>query len=330
MITIQPSATPVVRCVLGDVEPRLLGRVNYHEHLFQVSPLLAGDELDDEIRSTEEAKTLRESGFECMVDATPIGLGGDPAALARVSIATNLHIVATTGAHREAHYDPAHWLLQASISDLARRFERDITIGMPDKGDRSERLACAPGGLPVRAGMIKAGIGYWSASAFEHRVLEAVATAHHSTRAPIMIHLEHGSAAFEVLDILSELGIDASAVVLAHIDRNPDPTLHADLAARGAYLGYDGAARSQRWPDSTLLDTLVQAADRGAGERIVLGGDVARRTRYLAYGGMPGLGYLGHRFVPRLLQLAGVALTTAILQDNPQRLLARLFDEQAG
>ena len=66
---------PAVRTVLGDLDPSRLGRVDYHEHLFQVSPLLVGDELDDEAASGEEAGLLRASGFEAMVDATPFGLG---------------------------------------------------------------------------------------------------------------------------------------------------------------------------------------------------------------------------------------------------------------
>lgn len=324
MIDGDGSPTLVARCVLGDVEPQTLGRVDYHEHLFQTSRLLVGDELDDEARSTDEARSLQFSGFETMVDATPIGLGGDPAATARASANTGLHIVATTGAHREAHYDPSYWLLQASTAELARRFENDLTIGLSnvDGSDQTE-IAHGPDGAPLRAGMLKAGIDYWSVSAFERRVLEAVSVAHHHTNAPVMVHLEHGSAAFEVLDILQGHGVSASAVVLAHIDRNPDPVLHAELAARGAYLGYDGPARSQRWPDSVVLDALVQAAARGAGERIVLGGDVARRTRYRAYGGMPGLAYLGERFVPRLIEQGGAELASAVLRDNPQRLLAR-------
>lgn len=325
------SSVPMVRCVLGDVEPQRLGRIDYHEHLFQVSRLLPGDELDDEAKSTEEAAALRVSGFDCMVDATPAGLGGRPAALARASTAAGLHIVATTGAHREAHYDPAHPLLSASMSRLAQWFEHDITVGLPaDEQDRGGAIARTPSYEPVRAGMLKAGIGYWSITRFERRVLEAVAAVHHRAAAPIMIHLEHGSAAFEVLDILAGHGVDASAVVLAHIDRNPDPVLHAELAARGAYLGYDGAARSQRWPDSVLLDTMIAAAAAGAGARIVLGGDVARRSRYLAYGGMPGLGYLGARFVPRLIQVGGAELAAAVLAGNPQRLLARPYDRTAA
>ena len=65
-----------VRTVLGDVPAAGLGRVDYHEHLFQVSPLLPGDELTDEQASGEEAGALRDSGFEAMVDATPSGWAG--------------------------------------------------------------------------------------------------------------------------------------------------------------------------------------------------------------------------------------------------------------
>ena len=137
-----------------------------------------------------------------------------------------------------------------------------------------------------------------------------------------MVHLEHGSAAFEVLAALEVLGVPASAVALAHVDRNPDPGLHAELAAAGAYLGYDGWARSQRWPDSLLLDCLLRAAEQGAAERLLLGGDVARASRYRGYGGMPGLAYLGERVLPRLERETSPALVTALLETNPVRWLS--------
>ena len=81
-----------------------------------------------------------------------------------------------------------------------------------------------------------------------------------------------------MLDLLAAEGCREDRVALAHVDRNPDPGLHVELAARGAYLGYDGAARHQRWPDSVLVDCLAAAVEGGAGERLLLGGDVARRT----------------------------------------------------
>lgn len=322
----QPSdrvGRAVMRTVLGDVPLADLGRTDYHEHLFQVSPLLPGDELDDEAASGAEAASLAGSGFDTMVDATPIGLGRRPDALARISAATGLRVVATTGAHREPHYLGDHWLLGLDERALADHFCADLVDGLPAAdGPRRGAPASGPAGEPVRAAVVKAGVGYWSISAFEHRVLTAAAACHHRTGAPVMVHLEHGSAAFEVLEVLGRQGVAPSAVALAHADRNPDPVLHAELAAAGAYLGYDGFARTQRWPDAVILDCLRAAADRGAGERILLGGDVARRTRYRGYGGMPGLAYLGERVLPRLERETSADLVQAVLVSNPARWLS--------
>jgi predicted metal-dependent phosphotriesterase family hydrolase len=321
-----------VTTVLGDVAVSELGRTDYHEHLFQVSPLLAGDELDDEPASGAEAGSLLRSGFTTMVDATPTGLGRRPEALARVSAGEGLHVVATTGAHREPHYGPGHWLLEMGEDQLAEHFRRDVIDGMPVADGPPGTTASArhpspdpaeghPSGQPVRAAVVKAGIGYWSITTFEHRVLAAVAATWHRTGAAVMVHLEDGSAGFEVLAELDAHGVPASAVALAHVDRNPDPGLHAELADAGAYLGYDGFARSRRWPDSVLLECLVTAAEHGAAARLLLGGDVARATRYRGYGGMPGLAYLGERVLPRLQRQASTELVEAVLVSNPARWL---------
>ena len=165
------------------------------------------------------------------------------------------------------------------------------------------------------------GIGYWRISAFEHRVAEAVAAAHTATGAPVMVHTEHATAVHEVLDLLDDLGVPSSRVALAHVDRNPDPGLHAEVAARGAFLGYDGPARARSAPDSVVLDCLYEVASAGHADALLLGGDVARASRYASYGGMPGLAYLGRRFVPRMRALLGAELTDQVLVHNPARWL---------
>lgn len=319
-----------VRTVLGDIEPASLGPTNYHEHLFQSSPLLPGDELDDEALSGREAALLRGAGMAAMVEATPLGLGRNPAAAARIAAAAGLHIVATTGAHREAHYPEGHWLREEREEKLARRFTIELTAGCgsPDESAEPsadsagpEAGAAASGPAPVRAGLLKAGIGYWSITAFERRVLAAVAVAHAVTGAPVMVHLEFCTAAHELLDLLAAAGVPESRVILAHADRNPDAGLHLELASRGAYLGYDGMARPKGRTDAEIITLAEQVIAGGGGSRLLLGGDVARRTRYVSYGGMPGLAYLSERFVPRLADRVGAAAVDRILVGNAARVL---------
>ena len=316
-------APGAVRTVLGDISAARLGRCDYHEHLFQVTPLLPGDELDDEAASGREAASLHEAGIDAVVEATPTGLGRVPAGVARISAATGLAVVHTSGAHRQEHYRADHWLLAESVEGLLARFTADVLEGLPEH-DLPERgaLARGPGGAPVRAGLLKAGIGYWRTTAFERRALAACGAAARATGVAVMVHLEHGSAAWEVLDLLAAAGLPASRVLLAHADRNLDPGLRAELVAAGAFLGYDGMARHREAPDSAVLDCLEQVVAAGGGGGVVLGGDVARRSRYRAYGGMPGLDYLPRRFVPRARQRLGDAVVDRLLVDNPAAVLA--------
>lgn len=300
--------TAVVRTVLGDLRPVDLGPTDYHEHLFQASPLLPDETLDDEQASGTEAAALAGSGAAAMVEATPIGLGRDPAAVARISRRSGLHIVHTTGVHRHEHYAPGTPLLTLPEDDLHRLLREELLVGMDGTG--------------IRAGLVKAGVGLWSIDPFERRALTVAARLAAEFGTPLMVHLEHGTAAHEVLDLLAAHSCPADRVALAHVDRNPDPVLHAELAARGAYLGYDGAARYQRWPDSVLIECLERTVATAGTARILLGGDVARRSRYLAYGGMPGLSYLFERFVPRVRAALGSQAVDQVLRTNPARWLA--------
>ena len=243
-----------VRTVLGDRHLTATDRVwDYHEHLFQVSPLLPGDALDDPDRSAAEAATLVAAGTTAIVEATPLGLGRRPADVAAISARTSLLAVHVTGAHRGEHYAPGHWLTALGADALTARFVREVEVGLALDETDPEGPVAQHADVAVRAGMVKAGVGYWRISPFERAVLDAAAATHRRTGVAVMVHLEHGSAATEVLDVLEAQGVAADRVALAHADRLLDPGFHLELAARGAFLGYDGPARHREAPDLSLI-----------------------------------------------------------------------------
>ena len=86
---------------------------------------------------------------------------------------------------------------------------------------------------------------------------------------------------------LTAAGVRPASVVLAHLDRNPDPGEHAETGATGAWLQLDGPGRTKYWPDSTILQLIADLAELGLAHRILLGGDAGRRSMMRAYGGGP-------------------------------------------
>ncbi len=309
---------PQVMTVTGPMPVSALGVVDAHDHLFLRTPALPGDEFDDLERSTAEAAEGRESGLGTIVDMTPIGLGRRPAFLREVSEATGMPIIAATGYHRDAHYPPGHWVYDASVEELADRIVRDLEAGMhPD--DWTDPSA-APD--PARAGAIKAGASYHHATDAERRRLAAAAIGSRRGGVAVLVHAEIGTFGHEIVDMLETDGVAPRRVILAHLDRNPDPELHAEIASRGAYLEYDTMGRTKYRPDSEILDLVERVVEAGHLDRLLLGQDLGRRMSLRAYGGGPGLGYLMRTFVPRLRRRIGDEAVEQILVANPARAFA--------
>jgi 5-phospho-D-xylono-1,4-lactonase len=286
----------IVRTVRGDVRPAELGPCDAHEHLFLETPLQPDEGFGDVRRSTQEAAALAAAGAAALVDWTPLGLGRSLPGLRAVSEATGLHVVAATGLHRDAHYVAEDPWRSASAAEMADRFTAEVREG-----------GC---------GLVKAGGSYHRVTPFEAAVLDAAAETRRRTGAPVGIHAEHGTNGF---DLLARAGGEA---ILAHLDRNPDPGEHAELAAAGAWLQYDGPGRAKYHPDSTILALIAAVADRGWAHRVLLGGDCGRALMLRAYGGGPGMDYLFARFKPRVERELGADLSQRIFVENPARAFA--------
>lgn len=310
---------PHVVTVTGPLPAAALGVVDAHDHLFVASPALPGGEIGDPDKVAAEMREAKASGIGAIVEMTPIGLGRRPDLMRRVSQETGLPVIAATGYHRDAHYPAGHWVHAAPIEILADRVIADLTLGMHPRDWEGDA------GLPLdvaRAGAIKAGASYQRISRGEHRRLEAAAAGSRAAGVAVLVHAEIGTCGHEIVDVLEAAGASVDRILLAHMDRNPDLELHAEIAARGVTLEFDTIGRIKYRPDSQLLDLIEGLLAAGHGDRIVLGLDLGTRDYYRAYDGGPGMRSLMTTFVPRLRRRIGEAATTAILVTNPARAFA--------
>jgi phosphotriesterase-related protein len=295
-----------VRTVLGDVAPGDLGVCDAHDHLFLTSPRLAGQELRSLPAARAELEAFRRQGGGTVVQWTPYGMGRRAADLSALSRETGVHVVAATGLHQDVHYDDE--TLAGLRGRLAEVFVGELTEGIGNSG--------------VRAGLIKVAGGFHTLDAHARRTMAAAAEAHHATGAPVAVHLELGTGALDVLDLLcGTSGVPPHRVILGHLNRSPDPVIHRQVARTGCYLAFDGPSRAHHATDWRMPDAVRALADAGHGDRLLLGGDTTTASARSVDGG-PGMPYLLRRVALRLALAVGDDLVRRVLTENPGRAFA--------
>lgn len=294
--------TATVRTVLGDIDPALLGVCNAHDHLFISSPQLPGQELDDPEAALGELRSFAALGGRAVVQWTPWGMNQRLEDLPELSRRSDVHIVAATGLHQAKHYDSDD--LAHALADPAALFVRQLTTG------------------PVRAGLIKVAGAFHHVDSHARRTMAAAAEAHRATGAPIGVHLEGGSAALAVLNELTEThGVAPDHLILGHQHRFPDGAVHRQVAAAGAFVGFEGPSRAHHAIDWRLLEIIGNLVDAGHADRILLGGDtVTASARSTADG--PGMPYLLHTLRHRIECELGSDVAATIFTANPARAFA--------
>jgi predicted metal-dependent phosphotriesterase family hydrolase len=297
----------VVRSVLGDLAPDELGVTDSHDHVFFRSPLLPGQEVDDPEAAGAELSAFAELGGRTVVQWTPFGMGRRPQALVELARVTGVNVVAATGLHQAAHYDPSQ--LESVYPRLSEIFVDDLTRGMRDSD--------------ARAGLIKVAGEYHHLDQHARRTMTAAAEAHHATGAPIAVHLELGTAALDVLELLcSELDVRPANVILGHLNRSPDQRMHRDVASAGAFICFDGPSRAHHATDSRLLDSIIALAEADHADQLLLGADTTTARARAATGEGPGMPFLLSELRLRIEREHSEALATKILVENPARAFA--------
>ena len=345
-----PSPTSgKVQTVLGLISPEEVGPASTHEHLLIDflcmfhPPAEASDrfrayqpvtmanlawvdydqfrshdnlQLLDEDVAIAEALRFRNAGGGTIVDATTIGIGRDPRALARIARATGLNVVMGAG----YYVDDVHPVDMDERTDgqIADQIVTEIRTGVADTG--------------VRAGIIGELGCSWPLTDNERKVLRAGASAQRETGASILIHPgRNEEAPFEILDVLAGAGADLARVVMGHLERTIQrPPKLLELARRGTYLEFDLFGwETSFYPlsginmvtDAQRLQLIEGLAAEGFADRIVVAHDVFAKTRLVKYGGQ-GYAHILESVVPRMRERGWAESTIdAILVENPKRIL---------
>ncbi|PZC50037.1 MAG: phosphotriesterase-related protein [Chloroflexi bacterium] len=350
--------------VLGLVEPEAVGPTMMHEHIFidfwrdkalgfnapvtdvdlwdQKLTLenlhLARDRkhvkdnymLTDENRGIKELNYFLNAGGSTVVDVTSIGLGRDPKALQRVSLATGLNIVMGAGWYQK-FYHPSD-MDTKTVEELTEVIVADVTEGVD--------------GSKVRSGIIGE-VGINGAPLTDNEVKSVRASARASRQTGTAISFHNGGTGrekLEVAGIVGEEGADLNRVVFGHSNTNAgDVSLLLELLDLGTYIQFDTLGRvgapMARYPnahdtganrmfqsanDVLVAEAIPQLIEAGFEDRILLSQDVCMKMHLKAYGGT-GYSYVMEKFTPYLRYLGVTdAQVDKMLTYNPRRVLTRV------
>jgi phosphotriesterase-related protein len=311
----------VIQTVLGDLPPGSLGFCQSHEHLWisrgyssEINPALR---IDDPEKSGAELRRYREAGGGAVVDAQPPGCGRDAETLRKISFASGVKIIASTGFHRLLYYPKDHWIYRYGAGELEAFFERELREGMYIDCDTEPPKKTSA----VRAGQIKTALEAEFSPPHE-RLFASAAKAARKTGMPVMVHVERDSDPVALAGFLEKQCLSPDRCIFCHLDRAaPDTETHRELARRGAYLEYDTIARYKYHDDEKELEIIRAMTEAGFEKQILCSLDLTRE-RLASYGGSPGLDYILKTFIPMLIERGLERETSLFFYENP----ARAFD----
>ncbi len=302
-----------IRTVLGDIAPSELRMATGHEHLLWTVPGAEAVEdpdlgFDSVSAAVAELQYFKSAGGNALVEMTTAEIGRAPLDLRHISQATQVHVIAATGHHKDKF--SAGPLTGKSVDEIAAGIITDIAEGV--------------NGTQVKAGVIKAASSKDQATESEQRVFQAVGLAHQATGAPVSTHTEAGTFALEQAQLLMQAGVPARRLLIGHLDRNLPRERYFAIADTGVYLGFDQIGKAKYWADAERVALVKDMISAGHVRQILLSGDTARKSAWHTYDSrVDGLAYLLLGFVP-LLREAGVSEADLhiMLVENPANFLA--------
>lgn len=298
-----------VQTVLGPIAAGDLGLTLSHEHLLTHPSGVEDPDLilDDPTAAAAELAVFRAAGGRAVLEVSPVDYGRDLGGLVALSRETGVHIVAATGLHKEEW--SGRYTSRLDEDELTAMFTTELRDGVDG----------------VRPGVIKIGSSGERITDGERKVFAAAARTQQSTGAAITTHTEAGRLALDQLDLLLRAGADPERIVIGHLDRLLDIEYHAAVLRKGANVAYDQVGKPKYASDRDRAAALAELVGRGYGAKLLISGDLGRRSYWRTHGGAPGLDYIPRTFLA-VLAAAGLtpAQAEALVVDNPARVFAYL------
>jgi phosphotriesterase-related protein len=308
-----PAARARIDTVTGPIDAQALGVTLAHEHVLvdfvgaaQVSPARydADAVFARVLPFLQQARSL---GVASLVECTPAYLGRDPRLLRRLAEASGIHILSNTGYYgaNQGRHLPAH-ALSETAGELAARWIAEWERGIDGTG--------------IKPAFMKIGVNTGPLSPVDAKLVRAAAIAHKATGLPIAAHTGNGVAAFEEMALLEQDGVPLSSFIWVHAQSESDVSRHAQAAARGAWVAFDGI--SERTVERHVALVLQMRAAGHLG-RVLVSHDAGwYRVGEPDGGAFRPFDTLFTQFVPAL-KAAGVPDVDVrrLLVDNPCRAL---------
>jgi len=219
--------------VNGPINPQQMGFTLTHEHVmadfigaekYSKSRYNAGEVFETALPFIKDVKA---KGVDTFIDCTPAYLGRDPTILKRLSDATGINMLTTTGYYGAVNekFVPKH-AYDESAQQLANRWINEWDQGIE--------------GTSIKPGLIKTSTDKGPLTPMQRKLIQAAGIAHLSTGLTIAVHSGNGDAAFEQLEILKEQGVSPSARIWVHAQNESDKEMHTRAAKLKTWVSFDG------------------------------------------------------------------------------------------
>ncbi len=289
-------------------------------------------DLSDETLMMAEVSDFHACGGGTILECSAPGIRGDVSGLKRISRATGVHIVASTGLYAEKSW-PARFL-DASVPQFMAWMMDEIENGIDGTGIRPGQIKVASNANTeaqldfLRAAsqvsadtgiMVTAHLGVGTNQEDSHLVYKTLLESGMSPEHLLMCHF-HGKVQITSLDML----LDNAAAWAPQLD------YAREVLDQGINICFD--CFGQTWDTEALgsvadadvykIAAIYQLVNEGYGEQIVIGTDVFLKIMTRRYGGH---GYVRlQNYVVPTLQRIGVsdAIIARLTVTTPARLLA--------